>query len=154
MAQLLSFKALVRALPGAALALTLSAHAELGGMMPTTPSTSGAVQHMLLNGAVRERSSVDAGGTVINEYATSDGRIFAYTWTGPTMPDLQALLGKHTDSFRSGALANRVTSGELHASRVEQPDVVVESGGQMRSYIGRAWLPNGLPPGVSADDLK
>jgi hypothetical protein len=56
--------------------------------------------------------------------------------------------------YRAGATAERAAARSLHATRVEQPDVVVESGGQMRSYVGRAWLPNALPAGVSADDLR
>jgi hypothetical protein len=36
---------------------------------------------------------------------------------------------------------------------VVQPDVIVESGGQMRSYVGRTWLPGALPAGVTPDDL-
>ncbi|WP_153099772.1 DUF2844 domain-containing protein [Paraburkholderia hayleyella] len=154
MAQILRYQVLARSLAAAALAFAAHAHAELGGMMSSTQSASGVVQHVLLNGAVRERSSVDAGGTTIREYAASDGRIFAYTWQGPTMPDLHALLGKYTASYRTGATANRAISNELHASRVERPDVVVESGGQMRSYLGRAWLPQALPPGISPNDLN
>jgi hypothetical protein len=36
---------------------------------------------------------------------------------------------------------------------VVRSDVVVESGGQMRSYVGRAWLPRALPGGVTPADL-
>jgi hypothetical protein len=36
---------------------------------------------------------------------------------------------------------------------VVRPDVIVESGGQMRSYVGRAWLPDAMPAGVSPNDL-
>ncbi|WP_143289005.1 DUF2844 domain-containing protein, partial [Burkholderia pseudomallei] len=26
--------------------------------------------------------------------------------------------------------------------------------GRMRAYVGRAWLPGAVPPGVSIDDLR
>lgn len=42
----------------------------------------------------------------------------------------------------------------LHAGRVAQSDFVVEAGGRMRAYVGRAWLPGAVPPGVSIDDLR
>ncbi|CAH2906928.1 MAG: FIG00462130: hypothetical protein [uncultured Paraburkholderia sp.] len=122
----------------------------LGGVMAPRAGTS-APQN-LLNGALRLRTSTDAGNTTINEYGTSSGEIVAYTWQGPTMPDLAALLGKYAGSYRAGAAAS--TDGNLHASRVVRPDVIVESGGPMRGYAGRAWLPGGLPPGVTADDLR
>jgi hypothetical protein len=44
--------------------------------------------------------------------------------------------------------------GNLHASRVACPDVIVESGGPMRGYAGRAWLPAALPPSVTAADFR
>jgi len=116
------------------------------------PKAGASAPQNVLNGALRVRTSTDAGNTTINEYGTSNGEIVAYTWQGPTMPDLAALLGKYAGSYRAGAAAAAAT-GNLHASRVARPDVIVESGGPMRGYAGRAWLPAALPPGVSADDL-
>lgn len=147
-----------QALSVSALAISLlcanpAAHAELGGAMPLEADSTGAVPHALLNGALRLRTLTDAGATTVNEYATSTGLIVAYAWQGPTMPDLQALLGPYAESYRSGAAAS-TASGNLHASRVVRPDVIVESGGPMRGYVGRAWLPSALPAGVAAGDLR
>jgi hypothetical protein len=129
------------------------AHAELGGTMPSQAAAGASAPRALLNGALRERSWTDAGNTTINEYATSTGLIVAYSWQGPTMPDLHALLGKHGDSYRTGAAA-AAGSGNLHASRVTRSDVIVETGGPMRGYVGRAWLPAALPAGVTSDDIQ
>jgi Protein of unknown function (DUF2844) len=150
----------------AALATSRPAHAELDGTMPAqttqtihavqttaTFQPAGArVQQTLMNGAIRLRTLTDAGGTSIHEYATSTGRIVAYTWEGPTMPDLRSLLGGHHASYQAGAAA--AADGNLHVSRIVRPDVIVESGGPMRGYVGRAWLPAALPPGVAIDDLQ
>lgn len=138
--------------PAAASVATVASVASVasGGITATAPRS-------LMSGALRVRTSVDAGNTTINEYATSDGRIVAYTWQGPTMPDLKALLGPYLDSYRAGAVERNGAvsgSGDLHASRRVRPDVIVESGGPMRSYIGRAWLPGALPPGVGISDLQ
>ncbi|WP_425605958.1 DUF2844 domain-containing protein [Paraburkholderia sejongensis] len=132
---------------------SVSAHAQLGGAMPSGAVAGASAPHTVLNGALRERTWTDAGTTVINEYATSTGQIVAYAWQGPTMPDLHALLGNYADSYRAGAAA-AAGSGNLHASRVARSDVIVESGGPMRGYVGRAWLPAALPAGVSADDIQ
>lgn len=144
--------------PAIALAVSgasAGAHAELGGVMPAQPDpvAAAAAPRTLLNGALRVRTLTDAGHTTINEYATSTGQIIAYAWEGPTMPDLRALLGKYADSYRTGAVTTATDRG-LHASRIARPDVIVESGGPMRGYVGRAWLPAALPPGVTADDLQ
>ncbi|RKF47150.1 DUF2844 domain-containing protein [Paraburkholderia fungorum] len=129
------------------------AHAELGGTMSSQADSPGAAPQALLNAALRLRTLTDAGHTTINEYATSTGQIIAYTWQGPTMPDLRALLGPYADSYRLGAAA-LAPDGNLHASRVVRQDVIVESGGPMRGYAGRAWLPAALPPGVTASDFR
>jgi hypothetical protein len=147
-------------LPFAACALVLGmfctstgARAELGGMIPSPTSSSLSAQRTLLNGALRVRTLTDAGTTTINEYATSTGLIVGYAWTGPTMPDLRALLGTYANSYLAGAPI-AAANGNLHSSRIARPDVIVESGGPMRGYAGRAWLPDALPPGVTADDLQ
>ncbi|MFM0212995.1 DUF2844 domain-containing protein [Paraburkholderia sediminicola] len=136
----------------AVLCASTDARAELGGTMPARANSTGAASQTLLNGALRLRTLTDAGNTTINEYATNTGQIIAYTSQGPTMPDLRALLGKYADSYRTGAAAS-APNGNLHASRVIRPDVIVESGGPMRGYAGRAWLPAALPSGVTADDF-
>ncbi|AUT59078.1 DUF2844 domain-containing protein [Paraburkholderia terrae] len=130
------------------------ARAQLGGTMPAPQVTGNPTQRVLPGSAVRVRSSVDAGGTTINEYATGDGLIFAYAWQGPTMPDLTRMLGPYAERYRAKAAEQFDATGLLHASRVEQTDVIVESGGQMRSYVGRAWLPAALPADVSLADLR
>ena len=145
-------------IPAAAMLLALllvsaDVRAELGGTMSTGPGAAGAAPQTLLNGALRVRTQVDAGNTTINEYATSAGEIIAYTWQGPTMPDMDALLGKYGASYRAGAAASPAT-GNLHALRVVRPDVIVESGGPMRGYAGRAWLPANVPSGVTSADFR
>ncbi|SMG12360.1 DUF2844 domain-containing protein [Paraburkholderia susongensis] len=130
------------------------ARAELGGAMPNEASSGPSAPRTILNGALRVRTLTDAGNTTINEYATSTGQIVAYTWQGPTMPDLHALLGQYAGSYQTGAAAAGSASGNLHASRIARPDVIVESGGPMRGYVGRAWLPAALPAGVTANDLQ
>lgn len=137
----------------AMLCASAGAHAQLGGAMPTQGDPAATAPRTLLNGALRVRTLTDAGNTTINEYATSTGQIIAYAWQGPTMPDLRALLGKYADSYRAGVAAS-AADGNLHVSRVARPDVIVESGGPMRGYVGRAWLPAALPAGVTADDFQ
>src|SRR5690349_13051674 len=133
---------------------TEDARAQLGGTMPASQVTGNPAQRVLPGSAARVRSTVDAGGTTINEYATGDGLIFAYAWQGPTTPDLTRMLGPYAERYRARAAAQFDATGHLHASRVEQADVIVESGGQMRSYVGRAWLPAALPADVSLVDLR
>jgi len=130
-----------------------SAHAALGDLVEPI---AGATSRTFAGGAVSVLRYVDAGGTTINEYFVSaNGVVFAYTWQGPTMPNLRALLGSYDASYRENASSELSgPRGSLHAVRVDEPEVVVEVGGQMRSYVGRAWLPTALPPGVTEGDLQ
>jgi hypothetical protein len=139
----------------AAMLFASTACAQLGGTIPATPRAgSAAVANHLADASIRIRAWTDEGGTKIHEYATGDGLIFAYTWEGPTMPNLDGLLGRYSASYRAKAAELAGTRSSLHASRVVQPDVIVDSGGQMRSYVGRAWLPAAIPPGISPADLQ
>ena len=153
MSKVILFHAACASVLVSAMSAPCASHAELGGTATSTRATGGAVVHSLQNGPFQVRTMTDEGGTTINEYSSSAGRIFAYTWQGPTMPDLQTLLGNFYESWRDGATSYRTPVSSLHSTRVTRSDVVVESGGMMRSYVGRAWLPGALPAGVSADDL-
>ncbi|HEV2396654.1 MAG TPA: DUF2844 domain-containing protein [Candidatus Sulfotelmatobacter sp.] len=91
-------------------------------------------------------------GTVIREFASPAGRIFAVSWQGSSLPDLQQLLGAHFEDFQRAVKAQnrRPVGGPLY---VQQNGLVVEIGGHMRSIRGRAYLPDEVPAGVRVEDL-
>ena len=129
------------------------AHAALG---EAASVPAGATTRTLAGGAAQVVSYLDGGGTQINEYVTSGtGTIFAYTWQGPTQPNLDTLLGRYAADWRNDAAAQRASGrDDLHTARVDGARVVVETSGHMRAYMGRAWLPAALPAGVSEGDLQ
>jgi Protein of unknown function (DUF2844) len=92
-------------------------------------------------------------GIVVREFASSGGRIFAVSWTGPSPPDLRQLLGSHFEDFQQAAeaLKGRGPRGVLF---VQHNGLTVQMSGHMRSYAGRAYLPDQVPRGVRADDLR
>jgi hypothetical protein len=84
-----------------------------------------------------------AGGTLVREFVAPSGLVFGVAWEGPNMPDLEALLGSHYAAFRQAVIA----SGRRRAAVVLRTgDLVVESGGHMRAFRGRAYLPELVPP--------
>jgi len=91
-------------------------------------------------------------GMRVREYVNRDGVVFAVSWTGPVLPDLQRLLGTHYVEYTT-ALAALNHPGLHRSLRVALPDLIVESGGHLRAYAGRARLPALVPAGVSAADL-
>jgi hypothetical protein len=96
---------------------------------------------------------VTDNGMQVREFLTLDGRVFAVSWAGPALPDLQRLLGAQFEVY-AAALAARAHLGLHRSLRVATTGLVVESDGQLRSYVGRAYLPAMVPTNVSITDLR
>ena len=91
-------------------------------------------------------------GMLVREYVNRDGVVFAVSWTGPALPDLQRLLGTHYVEY-TAALAALSRPGLHRSVRTMSSDLVVESDGHLRAYAGRAYLRALIPPGISPADL-
>ena len=94
-----------------------------------------------------------AAGVVVREYASASGRIFAVAWEGPTFPDMKQLLGSYFEEFQSAAQAQTRPGGHSPLI-VQQPGLVVELGGHMRSFVGRAYLSDQMPSEVSNEEIR
>jgi hypothetical protein len=90
-------------------------------------------------------------GTLVREFAKPDGTVFAIAWNGPTQPNLRQTLGRYFDNCVTAAKARH---GGLHRLEIQQSDLVVQAGGHMRAFSGRAYLPQSVPAGVSIGDLR
>jgi hypothetical protein len=92
-------------------------------------------------------------GMRVREYLGRDGVVFAVSWSGPVLPDLQRLLGSHYVEYTTALAA--LTRPGLHRSvRIASSELVVESGGHLRAYAGRAYLPMRVPAGIATADLR
>jgi hypothetical protein len=111
-------------------------------------------QSSFASSAYTVRQTTLANGTVVREYVTQAGTVFGVGWTGPQPPDLSALLGSYFPQYVAGVKASRA-AGVVHGPGVvEQPGLVVHSGGHMGAFSGQAWVPQDLPAGVSASDIQ
>src|SRR5271163_5209230 len=59
-------------------------------------------------------------GTVLREFVSLDGHVFAVAWNGPYMPNLRQALGRYFESFVDGAKLNH---GDHKHIQVQQPDL-------------------------------
>jgi len=91
-------------------------------------------------------------GLIVREYVNQDGLVFAVTWRGPVQPDLQRMLQARFAQYNQ-ARAALTQPGLRRALRIASPDLVVETGGHLRAYSGRAYFPKLVPAGASAADL-
>lgn len=89
-------------------------------------------------------------GTVVKEYVSSSGKVFAVSWRGPTVPDLRQLLGPYFAQYESAASEPHTSHRQL---TVRQSDLVVQSTGRMRAFFGRAYVPSLLPSGFQLQDI-
>jgi hypothetical protein len=97
---------------------------------------------------------IDAAGNLrVREFVGRDGTVFAVSWSGSVPPNLQRLLGRSFSAY-AAVLAGMSHPGLRRSVRVALPELVVESGGHLRAYSGRAYLPALIPAGVPLADLR
>lgn len=89
-------------------------------------------------------------GTVIRQYVSPVGTVFAVSWRG-FAPDLHQLLGQYFDEYMQAASKAAHRGRGVH---IDAGDLVIESGGHMRYVVGRAFLRSKLPSGVSSDEIR
>jgi len=144
---------LTAALAIATASITVSAAASLGGDESTV-----AADHAVLAGQIKvarvQRYAVHEiaapSGTVVREFVSPTGKVFAVAWSGPAMPDLRQVLGPYYDTYVA-AVAQRKAKGPVN---VVLPGLVVQSSGHMRAFSGKAYLPGAVPAGVGSEELK
>ena len=136
------------------LTLPFSASATLG-----ETATSTEIDRVAMNATLRMLPTAlytvheiqTPSGTTLREYVSSDGTVFAVAWQGPVMPDLRQVLGSYFDRYTAGAAAKH--AGHRHVE-VRESDLVVQSSGHMRSFSGKAYLPQLLPQGVTVGEIR
>jgi hypothetical protein len=136
--------------------LAMPASAGLGGDTASVSDDSVKLRGQLVSTGMLQYDQHDitaASGTVIHEYLSRSGKVFAVSWNGPVPPDLRQLFGPYFESFRSAAAAQSRPGGHRQIS-VAQPDFVVQATGHMRAFQGKAFVPSLVPPGVSVAELQ
>jgi hypothetical protein len=134
-------------------AFALPTHAELGGDATPPPSTSSAaiVRQMQRTDSYTVQQTQLPTGVLVREYMAATGKVFAVAWEGPVLPDLQQVLGGYFPQYLEEARSGKAGRGALIINR---PELVVLSGGHMRAFFGKAYVPQLLPAGVSAGDIQ
>jgi hypothetical protein len=92
-------------------------------------------------------------GTVVDEYVSSTGTVFAVAWHGQFVPDMQQIMGTYFDQY-SAALQSQQKGYGHRPLNIKQSGLVVQTGGHMRDYFGRAYIPSLLPQGFNPDKIQ
>lgn len=93
-------------------------------------------------------------GTVIREYLSPAGTVFAVTWQGGWTPDMRQLLGPYFQRYVAAVQQHADARFGRRPVRIADPDFVVEMSGHSRSFAGRAYLPAMMPNGVRAEAIQ
>ncbi len=139
------------------LALPLPALAALGGDVTSVRQDQAHLKGSLKTTKAEAYTVHEikaSAGTVVKEYVSPAGKVFAITWRGQFIPNMQQLLGTYFDQFAQAAKAQRESHVGHRPLNIQQPGLVVQSGGHMRGYFGRAYAPDLVPQGVSPDALQ
>lgn len=130
------------------------ARAALGGNADTVEHdrvSMKALTRPVPTGAVQKQELQLPSGTVVTEYLNSTGQVYAVSWLGPALPDLHQILGNYFANYQTAAKQPVVRHRLV---RLSSPDIVIESSGKMRAFVGRAWVPAMLPAGVTPVDIR
>ena len=123
------------------------------------PVASVSADRTRMKGQLRQRSGVGytveeitvPSGTVVKEFVSPAGIVFAVSWYGPSMPNLQQTLGsQYFSQLEAAEKTHRFGHNHVELSGSK---LVVHAGGHMRSFYGMAYVPSLLPSGVSLSDL-
>jgi hypothetical protein len=91
--------------------------------------------------------------TVVREYTTPAGVVFAITWQGPVLPNLQTLLGNYFPTFEQETTRAQQTGHQRTRVLMQTPGLVVQSTGRMGRFKGHAYAPDLVPQGVDVQGL-
>jgi hypothetical protein len=139
------------------LALPIPALAALGGDISSVQADKAQMKGTLKTTdaeAYTVHEITAPGNTIVKEYVSPAGKVFAITWHGQFIPNMQQLLGTYFDHYDQAAKAQRESHPGHRPVSIQQPDLVFQNGGHMRAYLGKAYVPNMVPAGVNPDALQ
>lgn len=93
-------------------------------------------------------------GTTIREYVGQNSRVFGVAWQGPFIPNMRQILGTYFSAYSETAQARHQRRVGRRRLEINEPRLAVQAGGHMLDYWGRAYDPQLVPAGVSADDIR
>jgi len=93
-------------------------------------------------------------GVVVREYVSASGTVFGVAWQGPWVPDLHQLLGSYFEQYQQAVQTQNNGRAGRRPIRVALPGLVVSVSGHPRSFTGHAYVPDMLPEGASAEEIR
>lgn len=125
-------------------------HAELGGNPDSVLTEQKEFNSQLTtnsqNGLMILIQTLPSG-TIVKQYASSTDVIFAVSWSGPSLPNLQTLFGNY---FKDYLAAIKQSRGVIS---INTEGLIIQSAGMMGAFQGYALLPKQAPSGFNSKSL-
>ncbi len=100
-------------------------------------------------------------GAKLREYVTPAGAVFGVAWDGQFPPNFEQVLGAYYQQAQQAVAEQKSTdenSGQPVRRRgpavIQTPGIVLVQTGHMRSYHGFAYIPQLIPQGATAADVR
>lgn len=94
-------------------------------------------------------------GIIVREYVSpTTGKVFGVAWQGPWPPDMRQILGNYFGQYQQALQAQANSHAGRRPLVIQQPGLILQAGGHARSFAGRAYIPEMLPQGVSAEVIR
>jgi hypothetical protein len=143
------------------LGFSLPAWASLGGASSSVEADSArmnATRQVTQNNSYAIHQITAPQGTVVNEYVSPEGKVFAVSWHGQFPPQMQQILGTYFEQYVA-ALKAQLNQAQPRAYghqplNLQLPGLVVQTSGQMGAYSGRAYIPEMLPQGTLVGQIQ
>jgi len=129
-----------------------SAPSDFGGTPVRAARSLAAAGNSTANAVYTVSQTTLDSGTIVREYTDAAGKVFAVSWTGPTLPDLRTLLGSKFTAL-TDATGRRTQAGHSQLA-LNQSDVGIVSNGHMRSFAGHAFIPSAVPAGFDTTTIE
>jgi hypothetical protein len=145
------------ALSAVTLLLSISAMAELGGTLSTVQADQhrmSATRQVRQSAAYSVHEMRTATNSVIREYVSPQGKVFAVRYEGQFLGEANSLLAGYATPIGT---AIKTTRSGLHRGgpvHVSLPGVEYHATGHMRSYVVYAVLTDSVPQGVNLGELQ
>jgi hypothetical protein len=92
-----------------------------------------------------------ADGSVVKEFVSPAGTVFAVAWRGHFIPNLQQLLGAYVTNLQQGQRTRVIPRRGI---TIQGNDFVFTSFGLNRSFRGRAWVPSLVPANLTMEVVQ
>jgi hypothetical protein len=91
---------------------------------------------------------------VVREFLAPNGKVFGVAWQGPTRPNLRQLFGSYFDQFTQAVQQEKAQRHGRGPLSINQSGLVVQMSGHQRYFVGKAYVPQMLPAGVTAEEIQ